>query len=1031
MDHYVVKVKHCNNSDKFRQAAIRYEKFGYYTSAPPGTTAFMQYWDEELKRSIHGYVTEDGDYITGYFYFYLNYSRIIITKEVQVEDKLGRKRKDTKRTESFPIFYDYDRSYFDTIEEAERSGTHLVTIKKRGSGYSYKGASMMCRNFYCIPSSRSVAVASEAEFLTKDGILTKAWDMMGFIDIKTAWGKKRQKKDTIMHKRASFVFEDDTWGIKSEQGWGSEIMGVTLKNDPQKARGKRAKLILFEESGKFPNLRLAWGIARPSVETDSGIAFGLMICYGTGGTLEADYEGLKDLFYNPLSFNALPIENVWDDGGAGQNCGFFVPQYYNMEGYDKKGLVEKGRHFMDENGNSDIEFSKQFGMASRNIVIENSSNRSTIDSFIAERPSCLHGDTWVSVEGIHKNVELQRIKNVIDKYDNGIQDLYKVTTENNRELICTKTHHIYDGKNYKPLSEYKVGNNVKTLSFYFSNVYQCVKIKYPIADLSFDLKIDEDWAKFIGLFMGDGHFYSRKYTNELGFALDIKDVETVDWIKSFVKKMKFGNVQQRTIGNMIKLRVNNKDLLDLFKQLDLIERNGNERWKRNVHIPEYIIKSPKTVVCSFLSGLYDSDGSITKNTGIISFYTKYEEFSRDVIMLLTGLGIYPKYSNITRINSNGRNYQGRKIDIRKIHNLIFLRDIGFISNRKQQILENNLPVRNLDKDWSFDIIKSIECWGKDRVYNMQTDTKYYSANGIHTHNSPVEATLQISGNIFPKKDLIRHLANIRMSTKLSEFKQVGDLGFNEQGLISWEIGTQYKDLTKWKLNPKDDPAGAIVIWEHPPEDVPYGLYVMGCDPYDHDQSGTNSLGSVIVYKRIQHFEEYMNLPVAEYTGRPDTADEFYEKVRRLALYFNAKILYENEKKGLFSYFSHKHCEHMLAAQPDIIKDIVQNSKVQRGYGVHMNAPIKDWGEGLIKDWLIEEFDTENRKMNLTKIFSEPLLEELIAYNPDGNFDRVMAFMMVMIMIQELHHVNVKKKKNLEKNVLFKHGIFREEERLVI
>jgi len=181
---------------------------------------------------------------------------------------------------------------------------------------------------------------------------------------------------------------------------------------------------------------------------------------------------------------------------------------------------------------------------------------------------------------------------------------------------------------------------------------------------------------------------------------------------------------------------------------------------------------------------------------------------------------------------------------------------------------------------------------------------------------------------------------------------------------------------------------------------------------------------------VQTFESYYNLPVAEYTGRPETAEEFYEKVRRLALYFNAKILYENEKKGLFSYFSHKHCEHLLATQPDIIKDIVQNSKVQRGYGIHMNTPIKDWGEGLIKDWLIDE-ELGIGRPNLTKIFSEPLLEELINYNPDGNFDRVVAFMMVMIMLQELHHVNVKKKKKIEKNVLFSNGIFREEERLVI
>ena len=72
------------------------------------------------------------------------------------------------------------------------------------------------------------------------------------------------------------------------------------------------------------------------------------------------------------------------------------------------------------------------------------------------------------------------------------------------------------------------------------------------------------------------------------------------------------------------------------------------------------------------------------------------------------------------------------------------------------------------------------------------------------------------------------------------------------------------------------------------------------------------------------------------------------------------------------------------------------------------------------------------KMNLTKIFSEPLLEELIAYNALGNFDRVMAFMMIIIYIKELHFVTVKQKKEFEKKSLFKDRLFIDDEyRLVI
>lgn len=282
------------NSDKFRQAAKHFEEHKVYTFAPPGTSEYLKYWTEEMERCKYGYTAPDGDWISGYFYFYLNFSRIIkrefketIGKNNQVVSKLDS-------VEGFPRFWDYDRAYYDAVELAEQNNKHLAVLKARGKGYSYKAASMLIRNYFLFPESVSYAIASGAEYLTKDGVLSKAWDMMDFVDDNTAWYKHRHKKDTNMHKRASFIRNVN--GVQIEQGYKSEIIGITLNNDPHKARGKRGKLILFEEAGKFPNLKTAWQTARPSVEED-GAAYGLMIAYGTGGTEEADYSVLKDLFY--------------------------------------------------------------------------------------------------------------------------------------------------------------------------------------------------------------------------------------------------------------------------------------------------------------------------------------------------------------------------------------------------------------------------------------------------------------------------------------------------------------------------------------------------------------------------------------------------------------------------------------------------------------------------------------------------------------------------------------------------------------
>jgi hypothetical protein len=127
---------------------------------------------------------------------------------------------------------------------------------------------------------------------------------------------------------------------------------------------------------------------------------------------------------------------------------------------------------------------------------------------------------------------------------------------------------------------------------------------------------------------------------------------------------------------------------------------------------------------------------------------------------------------------------------------------------------------------------------------------------------------------------------------------------------------------------------------------------------------------------------------------------------------------------LFTYFANKHSEYLLADTPSKIKDIVKDSTVIRGKGVHMPKEIKRWMEGLIKDWLNEEYEVGRK--NLQKIYSEALLEELIAYDPlHGNFDRVIAFGLCMIYREELYHITVKNEsqKNKEALLLFNKPLF--------
>ena len=654
------------NTAKFRQAAIFFKEHGCYTLAPRGTTDYNKYWEQETERCVNGYVANDGDAITGYHYFYLNYSPIMKLEEVEYTDRYGNKRTRRERILDFPNFWDGDYHYFNAIEQAETEGKHMAVLKCRQRGFSFKGASMLVRNYELFPGSKNFAVASEQKFLIGDGILTKAWQIMDFVDKNTAWAKQRLTQTRM--ERVSGYKVTDEFGKQTEQGYLSSISGITLKNDPERLRGTRGKLVLFEEAGKFPSLETAWRVEQPAVETDDGVAFGLLCCFGTGGTEGGQFDGLKKMFYNPDAFNILPFDNIWEGGAEGSKCGFFVPAYYNLEDSEGK--------FMDEDGNSNVDAAIDNLINQRNKIREGGATQESIDRFVAERP-----------------------------------------------------------------------------------------------------------------------------------------------------------------------------------------------------------------------------------------------------------------------------------------------------------------------------IK------------------------------PSEAVLELGRNIFPRKLLMDQLTKIRTNKKLQNMKHIVDLMWDGDGKIK-AVEKKLGDITHYPLNRDDKQEGSVVIWEYPVNDAPFGLYIAGADPYDHDLAeATVSLGSTFIFKRVRAGEAWNDVIVAEYTGRPATAEEYYENVRKLLTFYNARLLFENERKGIYPYFTNKHCDYLLADQPDkVISELFKDSKVQRRKGCHMTKAIRSYGEGLILEWLMEEFEPGHP--NLERIYSEPLIEELIQNDGVKNVDRLIALCMVMIYREELYQVKVSAAKEQNKQVeLFELPLF--------
>ena len=320
-----------SNMDEFRTAALHFKEFGVYTKERRNThpnSLYVKFWKEEAQRCIKGYHI-GRDYISGYNYFYLNYSPM--DRIIKGDDG---NRKGTK-VKTFPDVWDSDYYYYHFIEECERRGRDAVDLKARRKGYSYKHGSMATRNLVLIPFSKSYIFAADKQYLTSaDGILNKAWQILYFIQENTEF-RKGLLIDKVEHKRTGDkVYRN---GLLVETGYLSDVIGISLKDDPDKARGISAKLMLFEEAGSFEKLIDAWNITEESIKQDD-VVYGTRIAYGTGGQEGKGFDGLKDLYYKPISHHILGIPNVWTKNAEQQIVGWFHPAYVSVQGkYDKDG----------------------------------------------------------------------------------------------------------------------------------------------------------------------------------------------------------------------------------------------------------------------------------------------------------------------------------------------------------------------------------------------------------------------------------------------------------------------------------------------------------------------------------------------------------------------------------------------------------------------------------------------------------------------------------------------------------------------
>ena len=332
------------NMDYFRKTAIFYEEHGYYTDLKPNPNPNSEYYKwvkEEIRRCHEGMIRpSDGEWIPGDLYFYWNYT------EIQLAEKQDGKGRKALRLYKMPKVWDGTYWYFHYLYQAREAGEHGCMLSSRSKGKSFSAAAMLAKRFKLgeTPDNNKgctcYITASEKKFLVAgDQTLDKFQHDIDFLSQKTEWPGRELLVNRLNDMMWTAGYKDLVFG---NVGTGNSVVGITSKNDVEKLRGTRAVLYVLEEAGTFKGLDSVWQNILPSVEEGKGDernVFGQIVCFGTSGDDESDFQSLAKMMYHPKGYHIKALSNIYDIKGKGGNeFSYFFPAYLNNANcYDKDG----------------------------------------------------------------------------------------------------------------------------------------------------------------------------------------------------------------------------------------------------------------------------------------------------------------------------------------------------------------------------------------------------------------------------------------------------------------------------------------------------------------------------------------------------------------------------------------------------------------------------------------------------------------------------------------------------------------------
>lgn len=985
--------------DYFRPAAIYFQKNGCYTKLRPNSNPNSEYgkWCmEEARRCREGYVREsDGEWIPGDYYFFLNYCPMQLVKK---EDKKSKKG---KRVFDFPKVWEGHYLKAHALQQAREQGHHYAELASRSKGKAHPYDEFV----YTTTGIKKWGDIQIGDYVYgDDGKPTKVIDIpfdgvCPIYEITLANGRKVKCSEGHLWKVTSHCRNTKNYIIISTE----ELLKLYKKPRNNK-RGYELDCTIPIHSAVEFNHR--------NTKIDA-YTFGLLLgdgCFRVPNcnsktyftASDEDFEFYKKYIpYNWVKYNDtkygynlnIPhFKDVLESYGLyfKKSEEKFIPEEYKINSIDVRINILKG--LLDSDGNVTKDGKIEIVLTSKQLIDD---IKWICDSLGINYTDTRIKHTFYYDKNHNKKPCLDAYRLSIFSYIPLFNLPRKLEVWNNRP----KTNYALSKYKGSKITNIKYVGEQKAKCITVDNESHCYLINnfitthnsfYAAAMLAKRFILGESKEvnkKVVSYITAD----DRKYLTGGDQTLD-KFQFDVDWIAN--------NMQwpsKRLINSL-----SNMQWIMGYKDID----SGTNQGTLNSVIGVTSKDDPQKLRGT-RGVLYaiEEMGTFSALLDLIGNLRPSVEEGEDVFGIIVAYGTAgDKESDFTSAQEIVYNPEG--------YNFIAFDNVFDILGQGKRKFAFFFPgylnmANYYSEDGVSDVTGALLAILKDRYW-----TKYHISNPAALTKriaeipvTPQEAMLRTRGNIFPVTQLNDRLNELDNNPNSFDDVYVGRLVQDKTGTVKF-VPTDDTPIRDFPTKDNKE-KGAIEIYEMPQKDakgnVFQGRYILGHDPVDNDAADTMSLTSTFV------LDLFTDRIVAEYTGRQDFADDNFEIVRLLCLFYNGKCLFEANKKGIFAYFSTRRCLHLLADTPEYLKDkqiIKEIGYGNNSKGVNATKPVNDYANALLRDWFLKPVpitkkDENGEKCettvpNLAFVKSRALLKEAVMFNPEINVDRIRAMGMVML-----------------------------------